>query len=137
MKSMKVESLIYFGHWWTPVWTPIMWWMPEHTICSIIIQWCNARSCRIRNFESHPFTAGKEWLEGNTCATIEIVKLYKDRKIPKLGKRTSERKLNSYWPSLRRVSIVSVNMNNCFSVEISGKWFSNWNKCGDLRKNFI
>lgn len=66
--------------WWTPIGERV----PEHAMCSIIIQWCNPRSYRIRKF-LYPFSTGKQWLESKTNATIEIVKLCKERKIRKLG----------------------------------------------------
>ena len=94
IKSMKVKNLICFHHWLILILTPITWRILEYTICSIVFQWCNAWSCRIRNFKSQSFTAGKWWLEENTCATIEIVKLFSDIRIPKLGKGIFERKLN-------------------------------------------
>lgn len=68
--------------------------MPKHTVRSIIIHWCNVWSYRIGNFETYTFTIGNKWLEGNTSATNETVKLCKDRKTPSGGKECLGEKLN-------------------------------------------
>ena len=59
--------------------------MKDTWIYHMLFQWCSAWSCGIRDFKSQSFTAGKQWLEEDTCATIEIVKSCNDKEFQSWG----------------------------------------------------